>query len=132
MKSMLREELSTIFAEEVARLRADDLLRRIKAPPADALELSTMRAWNAYEGGAEQLAAPVLDTSTRAVQSRAILRIAQTYGWQSAVAHFLDTKGVGFLSDLTDPQLDDLHGRMLGYLDAAMTGCSPPDGLPAS
>lgn len=131
MKTMLREELSTIFAEEVSRLRADDLLRRVSAPPADCLELTTMRAWNAYVGAAEQLAVPVVDTSTRAVQTRAILRIAQNYGWQSAIAHFLDTKAVGYLADLTDPQLDDLHGRMIGYLDAAMSGCSSPDELPA-
>ena len=131
MKSMLREELSHIFGEEVARLRAEDLLRRAKGPTADSLELSTMRAWQAHEGAAEQLAPPVLDTSPRAVQTRAILRIAQTYNWQSAIAHFLDTRGVGYLSDLSDPQLGDLHDRMLGYLDAAMTGCSSPDELPA-
>ena len=131
MKTMLREELSTIFAEEVSRLRADDLLRRVKTPPGDSLELSTMRAWNAYEGAAELLSVPALDTSERGVRTRAILRIAQNYGWQSAIAHFLDTKGVGYLADLTDPQLDDLHDRMLGYLDAAMSGCSSPDELPA-
>lgn len=131
MKAMLREELSTIFAEEVARLRADDLLRKVKQPEADSLELSTMRAWNAYEGAAEQLEGPALDTSARAVKTRAILRIANTYGWQSAIAHFLDTKGVGYLTDLTDPQLEDLADRMEGYLDAAMSGCSPPDSLPA-
>ncbi len=91
-----------------------------------------MRAWNAYEGASEQLEAPALDTSERAVKTRAILRIANTYGWQSAIAHFLDTKGVGYLTDLTDPQLEDLHDRMEGYLDAAMNGCSPPDGLPAT
>lgn len=132
MKTMLREELSTIFEEEVARLRAGDLLRRVKEQPTSALELTAMQAWNAYERSAEQLQVPVLDTSARAVMSRAILRIAQNYGWQSAIAHFLDTKGVGYLSDLTDPQLEDLHDRMLGYLDAAMNGCSSPDALPAS
>lgn len=132
MNPMLREELSTIFSEEVARLRADDLLRRVKTPPAGSLELTTMRQWNAYEGAAEHLAAPALDTSPRAVQTRAILRIAQTYGWQSAIAHFLDTKGAAYLADLTDPQLDDLLGRMQGYVDAAETGCSLEDCLPAT
>ena len=81
---------------------------------------------------AEQLQAPGLDTSPRAVQTRAILRIAQSYGWQGAVAHFMDTRGVAYLSDLTDPQLEDLHDRMLGYVDGAMTGCDPVDSLPAS
>src|SRR5690606_7126370 len=101
-------------AEEVARLRAEDLLQRVKAPAPDSLELTTMRAWNAYEGAAEMLAVPALDTSERAVWTREILRIAQRYQWQSAIAHFLDTKGVGYMADLTDPQLEDLHGRMLG------------------
>ena len=31
---------------------------------------------------------------------------------------FLDTKGVGHIMDLTEPQLDDLLGRMHGYVDA--------------
>jgi hypothetical protein len=132
MKPQLREELSNIFAEEISALRANDLLQRVKRPKTDCLELTSMRAWNTYAGAAEQLDAPILDTSTRAVQSRAILRIAQSYGWQSAIAHFLDMKGASYLADLTDPQLDDLHGRMLGYLDAAMSGCSSPDELPAT
>lgn len=88
-------------------------------------------AWRAYEGAAEQLQAPVLDQAPRSVMTRAILRIAQTYGWQSAIAHFLDTRGVPYLSELSDPQLEDLHDRMLGYLDAAMTGCDTADYLPA-
>lgn len=90
-----------------------------------------MQAWNAYQGAAEQLAAPAIDTSERAKKTRSILRIAQTHGWQSAIAHFLDTKGVGYISDLTDPQLDDLHGRMEGYLDAARFGCDVMD-IPAT
>lgn len=95
------------------------------------MEDAALRAWNVYEGAAEHLAVPALDTSERSVRTRAILRIAQNYGWQSAIAHFLDTKGVGYMADLTDPQLEDLHDRMLGYLDAAMSGCSSPDELPA-
>lgn len=134
MDSMLREELSTIFSEEVARLRAEDLIRRVKknedAP--SLLESSAMRAWKAYEGSAEHLASPALDTSPRAVKTRAILRIAQTYGWQSAIAHFLDTRKAAYLSDLTDPQIDDLMDRMDGYVDAAMTGCSLEDCFPAT
>lgn len=74
--------------------------------------------------------APV-DVSPRARAMRAILRIAETYRWHAAVTHFLDMKGVPYLSDLTDPQLDDLHDRMKGYVDAAEHGFSLPDCLPA-
>lgn len=41
-------------------------------------------------------------------------------------------KGVPYLSDLSDPQLDDLLGRMNGYVDAAEIGASLTDYLPAS
>lgn len=58
--------------------------------------------------------------------------IANTYGWQIAVTHFLMTRGVPYLSDLTDPQLEDLLDRMRGYVDAAETGSSLPDCLPAN
>lgn len=63
---------------------------------------------------------------------RSIQRIAAKYQWQDAVTMFLETKGVPYLSDLTDPQLDDLMDRMHGYVDAAETGSSLPDCLPAS
>jgi len=72
-----------------------------------------------------------LDTSPRARRIRAIQRIADTYGWHSAITHFLDLKCACYLSDLTDPQLDDLHQRMHGYIDAAEMGCSLADCLPA-
>ena len=113
-----------------------DWASRVRAVMADArpretIESSAMKAWNAYDHAAEKLDPPLLDPSPRARQIRAILRIAQTYNWQSAIAHFMDSRGVAYLSDLTDPQLDDLHDRMLGYVDAAMTGCDNQDGLPA-
>lgn len=98
----------------------------------DSMEASAMRAWDAHRGAEEHLCAPALDSSTRAVQTRAILRIAQTYGWQSGIAHFLDTKGVAYMTELSDPQLEDLHLRMLGYVDAAQTGCSLEDCFPAT
>ncbi len=133
MNNLLRDELSTIFSEEVARLRANDLLYRVRDSSAAAsAEVTAMRAWNMYERSAEQLATPALDTSPRAVKTRAVLRIAQTYEWQSAIAHFLDARGVAYISELSDPQLDDLAERMHGYVDAAMTGCSLSDCLPAS
>lgn len=63
---------------------------------------------------------------------RSIQKIADTYSWQCAIVHFLDAKGVAYMSDLTDPQLDDLLDRMEGYVDAAETGASLANCLPAS
>lgn len=73
-----------------------------------------------------------IDLSPRAVKTRAIVRIANTYGWHAAIVHFLETRGAAYLSDLTEPQLDDLLGRMDGYVDAAETGSSLADCLPAT
>lgn len=73
-----------------------------------------------------------VDLSPRAKKMRAITRIADMYGWHSAITHFLEMKGVPYLSDLTNPQLEDLLDRMHGYVDAAETGSSLPDCLPAS
>jgi len=72
-----------------------------------------------------------IDVSERAQKMHAIMAIANRYTWQIAVTHFLMTRGVPYLSDLTDPQLDDLLGRMHGYVDAAETGCSLESCLPA-
>jgi len=68
--------------------------------------------------------------SERALKMHKIMVIANTYSWQIAVTHFLMTKGAPYLSDLTEPQLDDLLDRMHGYVDAAETGSSLAD-LPA-
>lgn len=73
-----------------------------------------------------------VDVSPRAKKMRAIVRIAEMYGWNSAITHFLETKNTAYLFDLTDPQLDDLLDRMHGYVDAAETGASLPDCLPAA
>lgn len=73
-----------------------------------------------------------VDFSPRARKVHEIMHIANTHNWQIAVRHFLMTRGVGYLSDLSDPQLDDLLDRMHGYVDAAETGASLPDCLPAS
>lgn len=75
---------------------------------------------------------PPVDVSPRAKRMRAIVRIADTYGWRSAITHFLDSRGVSYLSDLTNPQLEDLLDRMHGYVDAAEMGASLPDCLPAN
>ena len=101
--ALLREELATMLAES-------------PLPPIEAPDQSF----------------PPVDVSPRARKTRAILRIADRYGWQSAITHFLETKGRSYLSDLTLPQLDDLLDRMEGYVDAAETGCCLPDCLPAS
>lgn len=72
-----------------------------------------------------------VDVSPRAQAMHEIMCIANAHNWQIAVRHFLMTKGVGYLSDLSDPQLDDLLDRMHGYVDAAEMGASLPDCLPA-
>ncbi|WP_369913918.1 hypothetical protein AB8810_12890 [Xanthomonas sp. NCPPB 3005] len=100
--AMLREDLATMLAES-------------NLPPAHAVE--TLH--------------PPLDMSPRAKKMRAIVRIADMYGWHSAITHFLDMKSAPYLSDLTAPQLDDLLDRMHGYVDAAETGSSIADYLPA-
>lgn len=73
-----------------------------------------------------------IDVSARARKMHAIMSIANSHGWQIAVTHFLIMKGVPYMSELTEPQLDDLLDRMQGYVDAAETGCSLQDCLPAS
>lgn len=102
MNPLLVEELSAILAAA-------------PLPPAPALEIDL----------------PPVDVSPRAKRMRAIMRIADSYGWHSAIVHFLEMKGVSYLSDLTNPQLEDLLDRMDGYVDAAETGCSLEYGLPA-
>lgn len=88
-------------------------------------------AWRAFDANTQLLAPPGLEQTPRARQIRAINRIAMTHGWQCAIAHFLDTRGAAYMSELTDPQLDDLHDRMHGYVEAAMSGCDPDDVFPA-
>ena len=101
--ALLREELATMLAES-------------PLPPVEAPDQ----------------AFPPVDVSPRARKTRAILRIADMYGWQSAITHFMEMKGAVYLSDLTAPQLDDLLQRMQGYVDAAEAGCSLLECLPAN
>ncbi|TMN18489.1 hypothetical protein [Pseudoxanthomonas sp. X-1] len=70
-----------------------------------------------------------VDVSPRAKAMHEIMVIANNYGWQIAVTHFLMTRGVPYLSDLTDPQLDDLLDRMHGYVDACEVDAFVEDGL---
>lgn len=95
-------------------------------------ELATMLAESPLPPAAPEPLHPPVDMSPRAQKMRAIVRIANIYGWHEGITHFLDTKRVSYLSDLTMPQLDYLLGRMQGYVDAAETGCSLPECLPAS
>ena len=94
-------------------------------------ETSARRRWRAFQRNADQLGPPPLDTSHKARLCRKIQRIADRHRWQVAIDDFLDKKGVGCLESLTEPQLEDLMGRMEGYLDAAHQGCDMPDDLPA-
>lgn len=73
-----------------------------------------------------------VDVSERAVTMHKIMVIANTHSWQIAVTHFLMTKGVPYLSDLTEPQLDDLLDRMHGYVDAAEMGACMHDAMPVA
>lgn len=101
----------------------------------DSIELKTLAIQMAAAMPPAQSAAvdyPAIDNSPRARKMREILRIADAHGWRSAITLYLDTRGESHIADLSDPQLDDLHGRMLGYLDAAETGCSLADCLPAN
>lgn len=74
---------------------------------------------------------PAVDVSPRAIKMTKIIRTAQAYNWPDAIPHFLRSRGVSHILDLSDTQLDDLEGRMDGYVDAANTGCSLADCLPA-
>lgn len=96
-------------------------------PAKQVLANGEGEAWRWYDHNAFAVAPPPLDQGERPRQIRAINRMAMRYPWgKTAVEHFLDLKGAGYLSELTEPQLDDLHGRMLGYVDAAEMGCDPP------
>lgn len=102
--------------------------RRSRKETSDASAPSAEgEAWQAFAWNQQALAPPGLDQSRRARMTRAINRVALRYPWgKGAVEHFLDMKGAGYLSNLTEPQVEDLHGRMQGYADAAEAGCDMP------
>lgn len=100
--------MNLLLRERIAEILADEL------PPPPVIDY------------------PAIDNTPRARKMREIVRIADAHGWRSAITFYLDTRGESHIADLTDPQLDDLHDRMLGYLDAAETGCSLADCLPAN
>lgn len=107
---------------KVSNLR--NLLSNISARPPASPE---SEAWRSFQH-AQTYQAPPLDQSERARAIRAINRIAVQFSWgQQAVTMFLDTRGAGYIADLSEPQLQDLHERMLAYEDATMNGYGPPD-----
>ena len=75
---------------------------------------------------------PPVDVSPRALKMHRAISIARRYEWPDAIPHFLRLKRVSHLEDLNDVQLDDLNDRLDGYVDAAETGCSLADCLPAN
>lgn len=106
------------------------LMTEMQPRPAQSQE---SEAWRAFQFHNAQVIVPPLEQTARARQQRAINRIAGRYSWgPETVAHFLDTRGATYLGDLTDPQLEDLHDRMMAYEDSAMHGCSSPDEPPAN
>lgn len=121
------EELAKRLAARSAELHAErgaspqlTLVRESNEESTDGSH-TRLPDWSAHQ--------PV-DVSERAWKMHKIMVIANTYSWKIAVTHFLMTKGVPYLSDLTDPQLDDLLDRMHGYVDAAETGACLEDALP--
>lgn len=100
------------------------LLSQMQGRPAATGE---SEAWRAFQFNQAQLL-PALEQTPRARKQRAINRISGRYQWgPETVAHFLDMKGVPYLADLSDPQLDDLFERMCAYEDSAINGWSSPD-----
>lgn len=121
------EELAKRLAARSAELHAERgtsaSLALVKDPGEEPAEEPPSRLpdWTTHQA---------VDVSERALKMHKIMVIANTYSWQIAVTHFLMTKGVPYLSDLTGPQLDDLLDRMQGYVDAAETGACLEDALP--
>lgn len=122
MNPHLRDELTAILIEELAVSQTDALLDRAKAA-SEPLDAPPLPDWSMHQA---------VDVSDRAQKMHEIAMIANAHGWQIAITHFLRMKRVAYMSDLTDSQLDDLLDRMHGYVDAAVTGCSLADCLPAS
>lgn len=81
-------------------------------------------AWRALQGD-QYAPPPPLDTAPSAVLIRRINRIALAHGWQSAITETLDKHGVGYLSDLSESQLQALATQMDAYEDNAACGHSP-------
>ncbi len=105
------------------RAVVDDITQRHEPPkPAEN------EAWRAFHYHQARSYVPALDPSPRARMERAVNWVAARFAWgPETVAHFLDTRGVAYLSDLSMPQLEDLLERMQAYEDAAAHGHSTLD-----
>lgn len=75
---------------------------------------------------------PFLEQTPRARLIRQITRIANRWGWWSAVVEpFLDDSQAPSLADLTQEALETLLERLNRYVDAAHTACDFADCPPA-
>lgn len=114
------------------RKTVSDLRSLMKEMQPATAQSPESEAWRAFQYHSVQTVVPPLEQTPRARMQRAINHIARRFSWgPETVAHFLDTRGATYLADLTDPQLEDLHDRMLAYEDSAMHGFSSPDEPPA-
>jgi hypothetical protein len=114
----------------MAQVRAvvDDIKQAHEPPPTPENE-----AWRAFHYHNAQNFIPPMEQTPRARMVRAVNRIAGRFSWgPETVAHYLDTRGATYITDLSLPQLEDLHDRMLAYEDSAMHGFSSPDEPPAN
>jgi len=103
MNDMLREELATIIAEELAVLPDKDTL----------IDL------------------PMLIQSPRARAVRRISEIANSRGWQIEVARVLDRYHASYVDDLTDDAVIALRDRMEYFEECVQCACDPDDAPPA-
>ena len=108
---------------KVSELR--NLLSNMQPRPAASPESEAWRSFQHFQSHQP----PPLEQTPRARMTRSINHIAAAFSWgPQAITLFLDARGAGYIADLSDPQLEDLHERMLAYEDAAMNGYGPPDG----
>ncbi len=115
--------------EWMAQVRAvvEDIKQAHEPPPTPENE-----AWRAFHYHQAHNFVPPMEQTPRARMTRSINRVAARFAWgPDAVAHFLDTRGACYLSDLSEPQLEDLRDRMDAYEEAAANGWSAFDEPPA-
>ena len=120
----------SVSRDWMAQVRAvvEDIKQAHQPPPTAENE-----AWRAFQFYNAQHGLPPLEQTPRARMRRTVDRIAGRFAWgPETVQHFLDKRGACAVYELSDPQLEDLHGQMLAYEDSAMHGCSSPDEPAAS
>lgn len=118
----MTQQQQTRQQAKVGKIR--NLLSNISARPPASPESEAWRTFQVFQSHQ----APPLEQTARARMIRAVNRIAAQFSWgPQAITIFLDTRGAGYIADLSEPQLEDLHERMLAYEDASMNGYGPPD-----